>query len=325
MAYSSDVIRRARRELESRKAEREAKQQARLQEVYQKLPRVRELDRQLKTSMVQAVQAAFQAGTDGKEALLQLRQENLALQEERNKLIAGSFPPEYLDESPICAHCGGTGYIGSEMCACLQALCRQEQRKEISLLSCGSHCFEDFHLEYYSDTTDAKYGTSPRNIMARTFDACRKYAVNFSLDSGNLLFNGGTGLGKTFLSACIASEVAGKGYSVAYESAQRLFSKLEKDHFHPDEESHLAVAKLTGCDLLIIDDLGTELTGSFTIASLYGLLNDRLLEGKPMVISTNLNISEIKERYNPQIASRLQGNFTLLPFVGEDIRVWKNK
>ena len=325
MAYSSDVIRRARQELESRKAELESRQQARLQEIYEKLPRVRELDRQLKVSMVQAVQSAFQKGTDGTEALSKVRQKNLALQQERKALIASTFPPEYLDESPICAHCGGSGYVGSKMCSCLQALCRREQAKEISLLSCGNHCFDDFYLEYYPNVTDAKYGTSPRNIMTHTFDTCRKYAKNFSLESGNLLFNGGTGLGKTFLSACIAKQVAEKGYSVAYESAQRLFAKLEKDHFHPDEESHYAVAKLLGCDLLIIDDLGTELTGNFTIASLYSLVNDRLLAGKPMIISTNLNISEIKNRYNPQIASRLQGNFTLLPFVGEDIRVLKNK
>ena len=136
---------------------------------------------------------------------------------------------------------------------------------------------------------------------------------------------GGTGLGKTLLSACIACEVTEKGYSVAYESAPHLFSKLEKNRFHPDEESAMAVAKLEGCDLLIIDDLGTELPGQFVIASLYALVNDRLLSGKPTVISTNLNISEIKERYSPQIASRLQGHYQLLPFVGQDIRILKNR
>ena len=325
MAYSNDVVRRARQRLESMKADRESQQQARLREVYDTLPRVREIDRQLRSSMVLAAQAAFTKGTDGKEALAQVREANLILQQERKALIADKFPPEYLDESPICSRCGGSGYIGSTMCVCLLELCRQEQKKELSLLAAGEQRFADFRLDYYPDRTDPKYGISARAVMTRTLDICRRYAADFTPRSGNLLLNGGTGLGKTFLSACIAREVADKGFSVAYESAQHLFAKLEKHRFHPDEDSALAVEKINGCDLLIVDDLGTELTGNFIIAALYALVNDRLLAGKPMIISTNLNISEIKERYSPQIASRLQGSFQLLPFLGEDIRVIKNK
>ena len=123
----------------------------------------------------------------------------------------------------------------------------------------------------------------------------------------------------------MAREVAEKGYSVAYETASHLFSKLEKNRFNPDQASSEAVEKLQNADLLIIDDLGTELPGNFVTAALYTLVNDRLLAGKPMVISTNLNIEEIGRRYSPQIASRLQGSFTLLPFVGQDIRILKNK
>ncbi len=325
MAYSSDVVRRARNRLDGMKADRESLQESRLQEIYEKLPRVREIDKQLSGSMVLAVKAAFEKGEDGADALAQVRQANLALQAERKDLIAESFPLDYLDDSPICPLCGGTGYIGSTMCRCLADLCRQEQKKEISLLSCGEHRFADFRLEYYSSEKDPAYGASPRAIMTHTLDVCRRYAENFSKDSGNLLFNGSTGLGKTLLSACIACEVAEKGYSVAYESASRLFAKLEKNRFHPDEESAMAVSKLESCDLLIIDDLGTELPGQFVVASLYSLVNDRLLAGKATVISTNLNISEIRERYSPQIASRLQGQFQLLPFVGQDIRVLKNR
>ncbi|MBQ5607475.1 MAG: ATP-binding protein [Oscillospiraceae bacterium] len=325
MAYSNTVVRRARQRLESKKADRESVQQARLQEIYQKLPRVREIDRELRSSMVLAAQAAFLKGTDGQEALAQVKQANLALQDQRKALIAAAFPPVYLDESPICSHCGGSGYIGSAMCTCLLELCREEQKKELALLSAGEHTFDQFHVEYYPEQIDPKYGVTPRFIMTRTFEACRKYAAGFTADAGNLLFNGGTGLGKTFLSACIAREAAEKGYSVAYESAQHLFAKLEKNRFHPDEESAAEVAKFNDCDLLIVDDLGTELPGNFVTAALYALVNDRLLAGKPMIISTNLSINEIKERYSPQIASRLQGSFQLLPFVGEDIRVLKNK
>lgn len=325
MAYSSDVIHRARNQLARRKADRESLQEARLQEIYEKLPRVREIDKQLRSSMVLAVQASFAKGEDGAEALAQVRQANLALQEERKHLIAANFPIDYLDDSPLCPLCGGSGYIGTAMCQCLTELCRQEQKKEIALLSCGEHHFSDFRLEFYSAEKDPTYGASPRAIMSHTLDACRKYGENFSKNSGNLLFNGGTGLGKTLLSACIACQVTEKGYSVAYESAPHLFAKLEKNRFRPDEESAEAVAKLENSDLLIIDDLGTELPGQFVVASLYALVNDRLLASKPTVISTNLNISEIRERYSPQIASRLQGNYQLLPFVGQDIRILKKR
>ena len=322
MAYSADVVRRARRVLESQKADHESRQQARLQEVYEALPRIREIDMLLRSSMVAAAQAAFLGGANTME---QVKQANLALQAERKALILSKFSAEYAEEKPLCERCGGSGYIGATMCACLAEICRQEQKKELSLLACGEHRFGDFRLEYYPETIDPQYGVSPRVVMGRILSICQKYAAGFTPAAGNLLFNGSTGLGKTMLSACIATEVAEKGYSVAYETAAHLFKKLEDNHFRPDEESAEAVKKLNTCDLLIIDDLGTELPGNFTVAALYTLLNDRLLSGKPMIISTNLNIDEIRARYSPQIASRLEGSFQLLPFVGNDIRVLKNK
>lgn len=322
MAYSADVVRRARRALESRKADHESRQNARLMEIYKKIPRVREIDIQLRSSMAEAAQAAFLGGVN---AMEQVKQANQALQAERKALVLANFPAEYAVEAPICDRCGGSGYIGSAMCQCLVAICREEQKKELSLLACGEHHFGDFRLDYYPDTVDPQYGVSPRAIMTRNFALCKKYAESFTPASGNLLFNGGTGLGKTMLSACIAAEVTEKGYSVAYETASHLFRTLEENHFRPNEESAEAVKKLERCDLLIIDDLGTELPGNFTVAALYNLLNDRLLARKPMIISTNLNIDELRERYSPQIASRLQGNFQLLPFMGNDIRVLKNK
>ena len=143
--------------------------------------------------------------------------------------------------------------------------------------------------------------------------------------SGNLLFSGNTGLGKTFLSACIARSVADQGYSVVYESAGHLFAALEKARFEANEENRRAAAKYTECDLLIVDDLGTELPGQFVTAALYSLINDRLLTGKPTIISTNLNSDEIARRYNPQIASRLRGSYKRVAFVGDDIRLLKNR
>jgi DNA replication protein DnaC len=136
---------------------------------------------------------------------------------------------------------------------------------------------------------------------------------------------GNTGLGKTFLSACIARTVADRGFSVIYETASGLFSKLEQARFNPTEENRKQAEKLYQCDLLIIDDLGPEMPGQFVTAALYTLVNDRILGNKSMVISTNLNIDEISCRYSPQIASRLRGEFFGITFVGDDIRVVKNR
>ena len=325
MAYSSEIVRKAQQRLAQMKEDRESQILHRQQEAYAKVPRIQQIDMLLRSSLTKAAQAAFLQGTDARSAMEQVMQENLKLQQERQELADANFPAGYLDETPVCATCGGTGYIGSNMCSCLLDLCRQEQKKEISVLANDDQRFENFSLDYYSRQPDPKFGVSHRVIMEKTFDACLRYANNFGADSGNLLFVGNTGLGKTFLSACIAATVAERGYSVAYETASRLFSKLEKNRFSPDENTVAAVAKLENCDLLIIDDLGTELSGNFVNAALYSLVNDRLLAGKSMVISTNLNVNEIAVRYTPQIASRLQGSFQRLTFVGEDIRVLKNR
>ena len=323
MAYHKDIVIRARARLEQAKADRESVQREHLIHAYNQVPRLRQIDLELRRSMALAAQAVFTQGGDARAAMEQVKEANLALQAERQLLVDASFPKGYLDESPICPHCGGSGYVGSTMCGCLRELCRQEQQKELSVLACGEGSFDTFQLDYYPDRVDPQLGVSPRAVMQKNLQLCRRYAEHFG--SGNLLFVGGTGLGKTFLSACIAREVASQGHSVAYETAAHLFSKLERNRFNPDEESRAAVRKLETCDLLIIDDLGTELPGNFVTAALYNLLNDRLLAGKPMVISTNLTVEELKNRYSPQIASRLQGSFQRLVFVGEDIRILKNR
>lgn len=325
MGYSSEVVSRARARLAQAREDRESENRQHLAQAYERVPRIREIDIALRRTMAQAAQAAFLRGSDGKDLLEQARVENLALQRERAELAARYFEEGYLDESPICAQCGGTGYIGSTMCECLRELCRQEQKKEVSILSGSRESFNQFRLDYYPDRFDSKYGASPRAIMERNLQQCRRYAATFSGSAGNLLFVGNTGLGKTFLSACIARVVADRGYSVRYETASRLFSKLEQARFNPTDDSRREAAALNQCDLLIIDDLGTEMPGQFVTASLYALLNDRLLENRPMLVSTNLNIDELARRYSAQIASRLEGSFQRLTFVGEDIRVLKNR
>ena len=325
MAYSAEVVKRARARLAQAKEDRESENRQHLAEGYARVPRIREIDMELRRTMAKAAQAAFAQGSDGRAEMDAVRRENLELQRERARLVAEHFEEGYLDDSPICDRCGGSGYVGSNMCECLLELCRQEQKKEIAILTGGKENFGQFRLDYYSDRFDPSMGASHRMIMEQVLLKCRGYAFSFSPKSGNLLFVGGTGLGKTFLSACIARVVADRGYSVVYETASRLFAKLERAKFNGDEQARRESDKYTACDLLIIDDLGTEMPGQFVTAALYSLMNDRLLAGKPMIISTNLNINETGIRYSPQIASRLHGGFTRLTFVGEDIRVRKSK
>ena len=325
MAYSAQVIARAQRILAEKKADKESKYRDALDQAYRQLPRLKEIDSQLRRTMTLAARTAFEKGEDAREAMAQVREANLALQAERQKLIAENLPENFLDETPVCDRCGGAGYLGSTMCRCLSQLCVEEQRKEIAMLTIGQETFDRFRLDYYPEQVYSAYGASPRAIMERNFKYCCQYAKNFGKDAGNLLFVGGTGLGKTFLSACIANYITDRGFSVVYESAPSLFSKLEKNRFNADEQSRAEAAAFLSCDLLIIDDLGTEMPGNFVTATLYSLLNERLMAGKSMLISTNLNVDEAAKRYSPQIASRLQGQFRGLTFVGEDIRVLKNR
>ena len=324
MGYSTEVVQRARARLAEAKADRESENQQHLAQAYEKVPRLREIDRQLRLTMALAAQAAFSQGGDVQAMMNEAKEKNLALQQEREELARTYFEEGYLDDSPICEKCGGSGYIGSAMCECLTELCRQEQKKELTFLNVGRESFEQFRLEYYPDRVDPKWGVNIRSVMEKTYQTCRKYAYGFNEKSGNLLFSGDTGLGKTFLSACIARTVADRGCSVVYESAGHLFSKLERAKFSGDESAREEVKKYNDCDLLIVDDLGTEMPGQFTTSALYSLINDRLLCGRATIISTNLNTDDLSRRYSPQIASRLRGSFTRVAFLGDDIRVKKN-
>lgn len=324
MAYSGEILIRARQRLAAEKADRESEYLDRLFTAYAKVPEIKEIDSKLRQSMTLAAQTVFATGGDAAQAMEQIKDANLALQKRRQELVAANFAPDFLDEKVVCSTCGGNGYIGSAMCSCLAEYCRQEQVKALGGLTTGTESFGNFKLEYYPDAVDVRIGVSPRTVMEKVLRSCKKYAEEFGTGE-NLLFIGGTGLGKTYLSACVANAVAEKGYSVCYETAGNLFGKLEKNRFNPDPDSESAAKAFADCDLLIVDDLGTEIAGNFVTASLYALVNDRLLAGKSMLISTNLTIDEIARRYNPQIASRLQGSFKNLTFVGDDIRVLKNR
>ena len=323
MAYSKEVLIRARQRLAEQKADKESLMQQRLAEAYHQIPRLQEIDRLLRQTMAATIQAAFAKGEDIHAAMEQVKQENLRLQQERRELIEANFRLGWLDESPICSYCGGSGYIGSTMCRCLADLCLEEQKKELTLLAGSDASFDQFCLEYYDDTVDPETKVSARAVMSKTFDICLQYARSFKDRAANLLLSGNTGLGKTFLSACIAKEVATQGFSVAYESAVHLLTNMERAKFENDPDAREKEKKYCECDLLIIDDLGTEIVGQFTLTALYTLINDRILQKKATIISTNLTTDGISRRYSPQIVSRLRGNFLRVPFVGTDIRLKK--
>ncbi len=324
MGYSADILNRARAALAARRVDRESELASRHREAYARVPRLKEIDALLRTSAAKAAQAVFLSGGDAQAAMEAVKQENLALQAERAALVAANFTPNWL-EDVRCPHCGDTGYVGSSMCHCLKALCAQEQRKALGAIFGGSESFETFRLDYYSDRVDPKVRVVPRVVMEKTLNYCREYARHFAQGGGNLLLTGGTGLGKTHLALAMGRAIGEQGFSVCYESAAGLFSKLEKAKFYPSQETLAEAKNLESCDLLIIDDLGTEMPGQFVTAALYALLNQRLMAGKAMVITTNLNVEEAGQRYSPQIASRLYGEFYRLTFLGEDIRVQKNR
>ena len=318
MAYSSEVLSRAMARLASAREDHESLSSARRAQVYAQVPRIRAIDRQMQLNMVKAAYAVF--SEEGKNAMEDAKTANQALQAERDALMAAHFEPGYWNDGPYCATCGGTGYLGSHMCDCLKKFCVEEQRRELGAIFAGAGSFENFRLDLYPTRIIPEVGVSARAVMEKNLKAAREYARTFSERAGNLLFNGGTGLGKTHLALALGRAVGDMGYSVGYETAVSLFAKLEQAKFNPTEENRRAAEKLEQYDLLIIDDLGTEMPGQFVTAALYGLLNARLMTGKPMIITTNLNVDEAGKRYSPQIASRLDGDFVQLHFLGDDIR-----
>ena len=323
MAYTDAVIRRAQARLNQARQAHDAEARNRTQEIYRQYPRLREIDLQLQGTVAKIAAAAFSRGEDPAQAIAKAREENLSLQQERSWILeAAELEESDLDMGPICTDCGGSGFVGERMCQCLKELCRQEQKKELSSLLAGKESFDAFRLDVYPETPDPRYGVPPRQMMKKVFERCCRYAREFSPAARSLLFSGGTGLGKTFLSACIARSVAENGFSVVYDTAISLFRDFEAEKFAAfGEEQENRTKKYLRCDLLIIDDLGTEMTTQFTQSALYQVVNTRLMEGRATIISTNLSDTELSQRYSGPIASRLLGTYELLVFLGEDIRM----
>ena len=328
MGYDANVLRRATQRLEEERRARQNRVEGLRRKAYAQQPRLLQLDRQLQGTMSRLVAAALRQGEDPAQAVRALREENLDLQRERAVLLGAlGLPEDALDDKPACPLCGDTGWRGAKMCTCLKKLCAQEQIAELSkLLDLGEQSFDTFSLDLYSPLPWPGEDLSPRENMEFILEVCANYARKFGkFYFRNLFLTGAPGLGKTFLSACIARTVAENGFSVVYDTAVNVFARFEEQKFARDREeageARDDTRRYLGCDLLILDDLGSELTTPFVQSALYTLINSRLSADKRTVISSNLSMDQIRQRYTPQIASRLEGEYRVLPFYGEDIRL----
>ena len=328
MAYDGKIMRRALQRFEEDRGLRETRFEERREAVFQREPRLREIENELRGTMSRIIARALRGGTDPRPAVEQLREENLGLQEEKRLLLAGmGLPEDALDAKPACVLCEDTGYRGGAVCRCLRRYYAQEQQKELSrMLDLGSQSFDTFSLDWYPDQlADGQRRSARSHMEERVYNSCAEFAHGFGRHTQNLLLFGAPGLGKTHLSAAIAREVSEKGFSVVYDTASHIFERFEVQKFMREEDAGNDVERILNCDLLILDDLGTEMTTAFVQSALYQIINTRLMEKKSTIISTNLSPEKLGQRYTAQIVSRIEGEYQILPFVGEDIRKLKKQ
>lgn len=331
MSFDEKILSRVLGSFDRKRLRRELDLARRKEDIYRRIPRISEIDEELKTSSIKIIQSSLRNGTNPVPSLGTLKEYSRQLKEEKAALLVRSgIPSDWLDLDCDCPICGDSGFLPSGPCQCLIEAYAAEQTRELSqLLPIENQTFDTFSLNLYSTEPDSKWRISPRDNMVEVKEACREFSAYFTAQTQNLLLCGGTGLGKTFLSSCIAGELSRKGVSVIYDTAVSIFSAFEKEKFARDpevsEEASYDIARFFRCDLLILDDLGTEMQSPFINTALYTLLNTRLMHGKKMIINTNLDMeNDIPRRYSQQIVSRLKGEFMVLPFFGEDIRVKKN-
>lgn len=297
----------------------------RKEEIHQKIPKIKELDQQIAKNSI-ALGRQLIARND--ESLIsECRKTNQSLAAQKQDLLtAAGYPSNYLDTIYTCSKCNDTGYIGQERCQCFQ-------QAIIDLLYSASNMrkvlekenFKTFREEYYSDDMTSKGLPSPRMNIRKIVQHCFSFVSRFP-NHENILFQGSTGVGKTFLSHCIAKEIMDKGYTCIYITAFQLFDYLAKHTFQNKEkkEPEISIDLIFQCDLLIIDDLGTELNNKFVVSQLFQCLNERLLKEKSTIISTNLSSQEFRNAYSERIFSRIIENYSWYKIYGQDIRFKKS-
>lgn len=297
--------------------------EARQEEVYRAIPELAELDSKARRLSVRYVRN----GDLSEQASADYHREMDEIKAERQKLLAAhGWNEDYLEPVYECPDCKDTGYIGQEKCHCLKnraiRLFYQQSNIEDKL---KEENFEHFNLMLYPDDfVDPVTGSTSRDIMRETLKVAHDFVETFDKEHRNLLLYGDTGVGKSFLSHCIARDLLEKGHSVLYLDAIRLFEMLEARQFDREmsyREKDSMISYVLDTDLLIIDDLGTELANGFTTAQLYHVIETRLTRGRSTIISTNLSIRELNEIYSERIFSRIMSNYQNLRLVGDDIRL----
>ena len=325
MPYSNDILNKAIDRLSERRAAAISAAESRRERAYRQSPRLKQIDRELGRIGAQTALTVLKSGNT-EFNMNQLAEKSLALQEEyRRELEKLGLDPDYTQPRFHCDICHDSGFVEREnrtvICDCLTKLMSDISCESLNALSpLKLSTFESFRLDYYSDRPDAN-GSVPLNRMSKIFNYCRDYADTFSLSSKGILMRGATGLGKTHLSLAIANELIRKGFSVVYVSAPDILSKLEREHFtyQYDHEADTFGALLK-CDLLILDDLGTEFVTPFSTSAVYNLFNSRILAGKPVIMNTNLSPEELVGNYSQRFLSRVMGSCDILEFIGKDVR-----
>lgn len=299
-------------------------------DVYNQVPQVKKIEDEINKVGLEMMRLVLKNPTNKEEICLQSKEKISVLQKEKKDLLNKyNVNPRYLEIEYECNMCKDRGFLPSgKKCNCLRQAIINDSYKMSNL----SRMLEKQNQSTYDDTIfsdkiDPKEGISPRQNMQLILSNCDEFIYDFNKDNDkNLLFYGDTGLGKTFMSNCIAKELLDKGYTVIYQTAFKMFEIIEEYKFR-NSDKHLSkddYENLFECDLLIIDDLGTELTNSFTISELFIILNTRLLNGKKTIISTNLNPAQLGELYSQRIFSRIFDKFQMIKFYGADLR-WQNK
>lgn len=299
----------------------------RIQEVYGKCPRLTEIDNEISSiSVARAKQLLSDDGAEDSSVLSSLKEQLAALRREKRNLIASlGYPADYLEPVYTCKDCKDTGYIGNERCHCfiqaaIDLVYTQSNVKDIL----AKENFSNFSYAYYSkEQINPTTGLSAYDTAKKAVADCKSFIEHFDTSFENLFFYGATGVGKTFLSNCVAKELLDKGHSVIYFTAFQLFDIFEKDTFQKDAAASAAGQNIFDCDLLIIDDLGTELANSFTASRLFLCLNERMLRQKSTLISTNLSIDQLADVYSERICSRIFSSYTMIKLFGDDIRLKK--
>lgn len=328
MTYSKQIYKQAYKIIDERRKTAQDIANKHAEEVYIKLPQIQDINRRITSCAIEAARAVLK-GSKAKEELEKIAKVNLSLQQlQADVLRDHGYPLDYMEPHYTCSHCNDTAYIEKDgktvYCQCFLELLKQCACDEINKLSpLNLSTFDTFKLEYYPYDSNAD-GVSPYNRMTKIFNYCKNYAKAFTGKGRSILMRGATGLGKTHLSLAIANEVLKKGYYAVYVSAPSVLSQLDKLHFnHEFDEEHAITQTLCDCDLLIIDDLGTEFASPFTKTAIYNIFNNRLLQNKPMVINTNMTMRELESTYSQRFVSRIMGECDKLDFVGNDIRAIK--